>query len=140
METIGERIKKIRKSNGLTIVDFGKRIGVSNPAVSMMENGKSNPSNQTIVAICREFGINEDWLRTGEGEERPQYASVREEEMTELFAQLMNDRPPSVRRRLIASLLRFNPDDPKEWELLERIVNSVVAEAENSKKEESESE
>lgn len=136
MGTVGSRVKEIRDGAGLTLSNFGKRIGITASSCSTIENGKSNPSNQTIVAICREFGINEEWLRTGEGEMRSEYSSAREEEMTELFSQLMNERPASVRRQLITKLLRFNPDDPKEWEILERIVDGVTAEA----KKESESE
>ncbi|MBQ9347103.1 MAG: helix-turn-helix transcriptional regulator [Oscillibacter sp.] len=65
--TIGERIKAIRKGNSLTLDRFGERIGIKGPSVSMMERSISNPSKQTILSICREFGIREEWLRTGEG-------------------------------------------------------------------------
>ena len=65
--SIGERIRLIRKENGLTLDRFGERIGFGKGAVSMMESGKSNATNQTILSICREFGIRETWLRTGNG-------------------------------------------------------------------------
>ncbi len=61
------RIKALRKSEGLTLEKFGERIGISNSACSALETGKNNPSEQTIRAICREFRVREEWLRSGEG-------------------------------------------------------------------------
>lgn len=61
------RIKALRKSEGLTLEKFGERIGISNSALSAIETGKNKPSDQTIRSICREFGVREKWLRTGEG-------------------------------------------------------------------------
>ena len=66
--TIHERIKRIRNENSLTMDVFGKRIGIGKTAISHIESGRANPSDQTIRSICREFGIEEAWLRTGEGE------------------------------------------------------------------------
>ena len=67
---IGERIKRIRDENGLTLTKFGGRLGVSAQAISLIEKGTNAPSEQTVRSICREFRINEEWLRTGEGEPR----------------------------------------------------------------------
>lgn len=61
------RIKALRKAEGLTLEKFGERIGISNSACSALETGKNNPSEQTIRAICREFHVREEWLRSGEG-------------------------------------------------------------------------
>lgn len=66
--TINDRLKKLRKEKGLTLKQFGKTIGITDASVSQMETGKIGLSNQTIHSICREFGVNENWLRTGEGE------------------------------------------------------------------------
>lgn len=65
--TIGERIRQVRKENGLSLDRFGACIGLKQAVVSLMENGKSKATDQTILSICREFGIREAWLRTGEG-------------------------------------------------------------------------
>lgn len=62
------RIKEVRKSVGLSMQEFGKRLGISSPSVSKIENGINNPSEQTIRAICSEFNINRDWLELGIGE------------------------------------------------------------------------
>lgn len=63
-----ERLKEIRKMKQLTQDEFGKKIGISNTAVSKIERGENNLSEQNIISICREFDVNEQWLRTGEGD------------------------------------------------------------------------
>ena len=52
----------------LTQQDFCYRIGLKRNSISLVESGKRNISDQAILSICREFGVNEEWLRTGEGE------------------------------------------------------------------------
>lgn len=64
---MNERIKKLRKSLDLTQVEFGRRIGMKQNTIALIEGGR-NTSDQTIFAICREFHVREEWLRTGEGE------------------------------------------------------------------------
>lgn len=123
----------------LTLEKFGERIGITTASLSNIENGKTNPSDQTIRSICREFGVNELWLRHGdEGGEMYQPRS-REEELGAYLKSMLADRPEAFRTHLLTALLRFDPDGP-EWDLLEKIYDSVAAEAEKGiKKEESES-
>lgn len=66
--TLGERIKKIRRMVDLTQRDFGSRIGIKPNSVSLIESGDRNASEQVLLSICREFNVNETWLRFGEGE------------------------------------------------------------------------
>ena len=63
-----DRIKQIRTNSGLNQSDFGKKISISRSAVWKIENGENTPSEQTINIICREFNVNEDWLRNGTGD------------------------------------------------------------------------
>lgn len=122
-----ERIRTLRKTLGLTQKQFAEKIGVKQNTVAQYEIGRNVPTDMAINLICREFGVNEIWLRTGVGD--PFQKKERSQEMTELFADLMNDRPESFRTRLITALLRFSPDGP-EWAALESIYNSIQAEAE----------
>lgn len=64
---LNERIKKVRKALDLTQREFAERIGMKQNSIALIEKGR-NTSDQTIFAICREFNVNEDWLRTGVGE------------------------------------------------------------------------
>lgn len=63
-----DRIKKVRKDEGLTQSEFGERLGIKGNTVTTYETGTRVPSDAVIRAICREFNISEVWLRTGEGE------------------------------------------------------------------------
>lgn len=65
---MNERIKEVRKMLHLTQSAFAGRVGVKQQTIAMLEAGNSNPSEQLINGICREFRVNEAWLRTGEGE------------------------------------------------------------------------
>lgn len=77
---MNERIKQIRKLNKLTQTEFGKRIGVAGNTVTNYEAGNREPSNSVITLICKEFGINEVWLRTGEGGEDNMYSNINEDD------------------------------------------------------------
>lgn len=122
--TQNERIRAVRKKVGLTIVEFGDRLGVSNSAISMIENGKNNASNQTITQICQTFGVNEHWLRTGEGE---MMAPIdREKEIMAFVGDILRDEP-DFRRSLVHILARMNTD---EWGMLEAKARELLAEME----------
>ena len=62
---MNERIKRIRKDAGLTQEQFAKRLGVKRNTVATYEMGRSTPIDAAITSICREFNVNEDWLRNG---------------------------------------------------------------------------
>lgn len=64
----GERVKEIRKALNYTLERFGKPLGVGKTAISKIEKGENNLTEQMLISICREFNVNESWLRTGEGE------------------------------------------------------------------------
>ena len=122
METIGTRIKEIRKGAWLTLENFGKRIGITASSCSTIENGKSNPSDQTVLMICREFNVNEDWLRTGEGSMFVE--PDKDEEITRFMGDILSGHP-DFRRRLISVLSRMTPD---EWALLEEKIRELSEE------------
>ncbi len=65
---IGERIKKLRKTLDLTQQKFGEKLGIKGNTVAQYELRRSNPVDSVISLICREFNVNEEWLRYGEGE------------------------------------------------------------------------
>lgn len=65
---MNNRIKAVRKSLKMTQQKFAEKIGLKQNSLALIESGKRNTSDQTILSICREYGVNEQWLRTGEGE------------------------------------------------------------------------
>lgn len=64
----GERVKEIRKALGLTLEKFGEKLGVGKAAISNIENGNRNLTEQMTKSICREFSVDYIWLTTGQGE------------------------------------------------------------------------
>ena len=88
--SVNERIRQVRKDNGLTQDEFASRLGLKRNSIAMIEAGRAT-SDQTIFAICREFGVNETWLRTGVGEMKA--SKSRGEEMAEMVKNLMADSP-----------------------------------------------
>jgi len=68
METIGDRLKKVRIDKNLNQNEFADMLEISQPTLSANESNRDNVSKRTIKAVCREFGVREEWLLTGEGE------------------------------------------------------------------------
>ncbi len=66
--TQGERVREIRKALDLTLERFGNRLGVGRGAISAIELGNRNLTEQMAKAICREYNVNYDYLMNGDGE------------------------------------------------------------------------
>lgn len=114
---MNERIKEIRKDFSLTQDEFGKRIGSARNTIANYENGNRTPSNSVILSICREFNVNEEWLKNGIS---PKYMEkTRSDTIAEFAGKLMKDEEESFRRRLIEALAEL---DEREWEVLEQIA------------------
>lgn len=126
---MNERIKKLRKTLDLTQAEFGRRIGVKQNTVALIEGGR-NTSDQTIFAICREFNVSETWLRTGEGDMFR--TRSRDEEIAAFIGgiTLRNDPGDDFKRRLIHVLARLSVED---WRLLEDLATRLAEEAEKEK-------
>ena len=125
---ISERLSAVVAASGLTKTAFAAKINVGQSHVSQLCSGAKVPSDRTIADICREFNVDETWLRTGEGEMFRQKG--REEELAAFMGQLLNDRPDSFRSRLLTVLLRFDPEGP-EWKILENIFEAIKKEAQD---------
>lgn len=65
---MNQRVKELRKHLGLSGEKFGAKLGLTRMAISSIENGRYNLTESNILAICREFNVSEEWLRTGQGE------------------------------------------------------------------------
>lgn len=114
-----DRISKIVEHSGLTKTAFAKKINVSQGLVSQMCSGITKPSDRTITDICREFGCDEIWLRTGEGE--PFRQETRQELIMRFAAQTIKGSN-EFRKALVAMLATL---DDKEWESLENLLNKL---------------
>lgn len=111
--TIGERVKTLRKELGLTLEKFANPIGIHRGSLSAIENDKSGMSDRTLLAICREYGVSEGWLRDGVGE---MFVSVtRNEKIARFAGELMKDETPDFRRQLVEILADLNDE---QWDAL----------------------
>ncbi|MDD5882590.1 MAG: helix-turn-helix transcriptional regulator [Firmicutes bacterium] len=129
METINDRIKKVVDDSRLTKTEFAKKINISQPTVSMFCSGKANPSDRTIADICREFRVNETWLRTGEGKMR--IDSSQRDQLEHFFADVLTTAPDK-RSAFIASLDAL----PAEfWDMVADWAEAYVANLVEQKKE-----
>lgn len=120
---INERVKHIRKSFGLTMEAFGTRLGVTKVAVSMIESGKRNVTDQMFLSICREFNVNPDWLRDGIGE--PFKEVTRNKRIEGFVEDILTNEPEGRKARLVDALASL---DEEGWDKLYEIALRFVAE------------
>ena len=116
------RINKIVEKSGLTKTDFGKRINLSQGMISRICSGSAIPSDRTISDICREFGCDEVWLRTGEGE--PFRQETRQEQIMRFAVQTVKGSD-EFRKSFVSMLAKLDPED---WENLSKIYRKLLDE------------
>ncbi len=104
---MNERIKELRNLLNLSAEKFGSRVGVTRSAISRIENGIVNVTEQMIHSICREFNVREEWLRTGNGE---MFLDFTEDEFSKAAATLSND---AFVRSLIVEYWKLDEDSKK---------------------------
>lgn len=118
---MNKRIKKIRKNAGLTQSDFGKKIGSARNTIANYETGHRIPSNAVILSICREFCINEHWLRTGEGE----MYDIPEDETAAIVSSLLEENSPFY--DIILEIVRtYQQLDGKSQEALQNFSKELL--------------
>lgn len=119
-DNVNERLKKLRKALDLTQQEFADRIGIKRNTMGQYEIGRNEPIDAVVMAICKEFKVNEEWLRTGQGEMFIKQS--RDEEMAELIGNMMSEESDSFKKRLISGLLAL---DDNGWTVLEQFIDSI---------------
>lgn len=120
-----DRIKALRKELGLSGEKFGERIGVKKAAISKIESGVVGLSDSNILAICREFNVNEEWLRTGTGEMFKDM--TLDEEIISFIGDIQWDASNTFKKRFISAIAKLNEE---EWKVLEKIITACANEIE----------
>lgn len=123
---IGGRIFELRKKMNINQADFGEKIGVTRSAICNYENGSRSVGEQTIIAICKVYGVNDKWLRTGEGEMF--IDTFGQEELSGFMADIFND-DTDFRRRFISILAKLTPS---EWALIESMARKLAESEKNT--------
>lgn len=122
---LNERVKQLRKALDLTMEKFGEKIGVKKSAISLIESGKNSLTEQMVKSICREFDVNEEWLRNGTGSmfiER-----TRDEEIARFIGTIQSIDDDSFIKKFISMLAKL---DESEWVLLEKMALKLTKENE----------
>lgn len=114
-----ERIKFVRKHFKLTQVEFGERIGVKGNTITGYENGIRTASDAVIKSICREFGCNEVWLRTGK--EEPFKEESRTKQIMR-FASEVCTGSDEFKKAFVSMLAQLDAND---WERLTTLFQRV---------------
>lgn len=119
------RIAEVRKAVNLTQEKFAAQLGLSRNFLWMIEKGDRVPSDRTIADICREFNVNEIWLRTGEGE----MFNPQDEKLAAFVGSLVADDSDPFKRRMVELLADLTPE---EWKLLEKMAERLTKKEEGS--------
>lgn len=124
MEGMNERVKYLRKNVlRMSMEAFGKKIGLSKAGISSFEAGKNGISDMAILAICREYGVREEWLRDGTGDVFVKKSA--EDELEALAGKVMTDTPDSFRRRFVSMLAKLTDE---QWQLLSDMEDMMLEE------------
>lgn len=118
-----ERIRILRKTLNLTMEKFGEALGVTRTAISNIENGNRNVTEQMRRSICREFGVNEIWLRTGEGGEENMFTEIS---VDDRFALSLGKLSKSDNRFLQNALIILAEMEPEKIKLIEEFMKKCL--------------
>lgn len=126
---MNERIRKLRKSLGLTLEKFGERIGVSRAAMSNLENGNRKITPQMFKSICREYNVNEAWLRDGVGE----MFSIPEDETAAIVSDLLEDADDEFYKMVLDVIRTYQQLQPDSKEVLKNFCQQLAENIKNRK-------
>nr|DAZ01411.1 MAG TPA: helix-turn-helix domain protein [Caudoviricetes sp.] len=117
-----ERLKEIRKSNpnGKTQETFANYLEISKENISSYESGRRNPSDAFIKLVCEKCNVNEDWLRTGNGEMF--MPETKDEQISKMLANVMKSEDGNFKKKLISALAQLDKDG---WDKLEDFVDMI---------------
>lgn len=118
---MNNRLVSLRKTLKMSQQEFADKLNIKRGTIANYECGRNEPIDAVISLICKEFGVNEIWLRTGEGEMF--VPRDRETEIAKLTMQLLTEESDSFKNRLISALSRLSED---QWELLAQIADDIT--------------
>ena len=122
---MGGRVKELRKALGLSGEKFGEKIGLTRSAISDIERERNGLSDSNVLAICREFNVNEEWLRFGTGEMFKDM--TLDEEIISFIGDIQWDVSNTFKKRFVSAIAKLNEE---EWKVLEKIITACANEIE----------
>lgn len=118
------RIKKIRKELDLTQQAFADKIGMKQNTIAQYEMGRTKPSDAIIFSICREFNVNEEWLRTGEGEMFEEL--TEQQKLLKYTAFLLKDKDSAIANAIQTLIVTYEQLDDTSKATLEKIATQYI--------------
>lgn len=115
-----DRFKELRKELNVTQQEFADKLNISRNFVAQIEMGSKVPSDRTIDDVCREFNVNEEWLRTGNGDMF--VPGIKDKQISAMLADVMKSGEDSFRHRLVSALARL---DDEGWDNLEKLIDMI---------------
>ena len=107
-----DRIKALRQTLGLSMEKFAEPLGVTKGSISKIEHGENYPSTMLQKLICSTFNVNEDWLKTGNGE---MFVTLgRKEKVVKYVASLTKEPMDSKKLKLLETLAELDSDEELE--------------------------
>ena len=126
---MNERIKELRKTLGLTLEKFGERVGVTKVTISRIENNVNSVTEQMFKSICREFNVNEEWLRDGSGE----MFIIPEDETAALVSDLLEDSDNEFYQSILEVVRTYQQPSPTSQEVLREFGKKCLENMKNRK-------
>lgn len=125
---IRDRIKIIREHENINLsqASFGSKLSLERSAISLIERKQRNATERIIKDICREFNVNEEWLRTGKGEIFNLVSE--EEEFGEILTDLIVDVDDSVYKFIKSMLRTYKKLDDKSKEVIRNSTDLFIEE------------
>lgn len=118
MDNILNRIRTVFEDSGLTQTEIGKKLDVTPQYIwKLLNNDNSRPRENIIKGICREFMVNEDWLRTGDG--NPYVA--KNDKLSSYLSTISNGNDNFI-KTLIETYMEL--DQPSK-DLIKKIVGTI---------------
>jgi transcriptional regulator with XRE-family HTH domain len=121
---MNERLKKLRKTLDLTQQKFADRLGVKRNTVGQWECGINAITDQVVFSICREFDVNEEWLRTGEGEMFEQI--TEQQKLLKYTGMLLKDKDSAIVNAIQSFIVTYEQLDDTSKATLEKIAQQFV--------------
>ncbi len=119
-----DRIKLLRKTLDLTQQEFADKIGLKRNSVASYEIGKNYPMDTVIKSMCREFNVNEEWLRTGEGEMFEEL--TEQQKILKYTALLLKDKDSAVANAIQTLIITYEQLDDASKATLEKIALQYI--------------
>lgn len=118
-----ERLKKIRKELGYSQIEFSKLLNIKNATYNAYEVGRNKPTDAVIGLICKTFNVNEQWLRTGEGD---MFIKTMRNQEIQNFMDRLEVEDSDFKRQFITMLCTMTEE---EWQFVEKKMYELVDES-----------